>query len=146
MVKTKKMISSSFEEAERMQIEKAQTADDRGQVEIGNLYRGALSAEESTWVVFRAEKNRTYRIETSRLTGSIDTTMVLYSSPHQTRLASDDDGGSEELASMIELTPDISGPYLLKISNLNEKEEEGQGQGKYDLKITLTEGVPAGPD
>jgi hypothetical protein len=132
---------SIVEEDKRLRIVKAQTAEHAGQIEIGILYRGALSGNESTWVVFNAEQDRTYRIETSRMIGSIDTEMVLYGGPRRTRLNSDDDSGSEDLASMIELMSDTTSPYLVKISNLIE-----DGEGKFDLVITVLDEVSATPD
>jgi CSLREA domain-containing protein len=110
-----------------------------------------LHTIDEDWVRFipwRGDANAKYVIETKNLIGGADTVLELWDSVCTAAILSDDDGGSEPLASKIIYTV-APGDELLHV-RVTEWDDYQVGEG-YDLSVTCIENCPScqangGPD
>jgi hypothetical protein len=71
--------------------------------------------DTADWVRFQAVQGETYAIETSDLGLASNTALSLYDTDGTSALLSDDDGGTEPLASLIQWTCPVSGTYFIRV-------------------------------
>jgi hypothetical protein len=113
------------------------TAEEAIPIEVGALQGHNLHAVgDRDWLYFEAEAGRTYVIETSELGRRMDTVVSLYDGEGR-RLASDDDGGEELLASRLYWAPEEAGRLYVMIQDFADA-EAGHGT-EYDVSVTTSE-------
>jgi hypothetical protein len=90
-------------------------------------------ADTADWVSFQATQGETYAIETSSLGLSSNTALTLYDTDGATSLLSDDDGGTEPLASRIQWTCPVSGTYFVRVHDAGAQSGE---HTDYQLRVS----------
>jgi len=83
-----------------------------GETQTHNRHRGG----DQDWVYFEAQAGTTYIIETSNLGDGADTVVYLYDQDGE-ELASDDDGGAEMWASLLEWTAPHDGTLYVMVED-----------------------------
>jgi hypothetical protein len=103
-----------------------------GAIQSHNLY----VVGDRDWLYFEAQAGTTYAIETSQLGREMDTVLSLYDEEGR-RLASDDDGGEELLASRLYWAPEEDGRLYVMIQGFADA-EAGHG-AQYDVSVTISQ-------
>jgi hypothetical protein len=92
---------------------------------------------------FEVEGGMQYTVETGNLGSDCDTVLVLYDADG-TELASDDDGGEDELASRLRWTALEDGLLIVEVRSFDEEAERGNAE--YDVWVSKSEPVPLDED
>lgn len=97
------------------------TLEEAGVIEVGSQQQHSLHVTgDRDWLSFQAEAGTAYVLQTFHLGESIDTTISLYDA-QGTLLASDDDLGSEPLASRLDYEPEQDGPLYVLVQDLGDR-------------------------
>jgi hypothetical protein len=106
-------------------------------IEVGDAQAHNLHVEgDHDWLYFEAEEGTIYVIETYNLGDDIDTVIYLYDD-QEDQLASDDDGGAEDLASRQRWTATEDGTLYVMIQDYDDA-QAGPGTS-YDVSLTVGE-------
>lgn len=109
-----------------------------GEVGVGSSQTHALCDED--WVFFTAEAGRTYRIETSNLTGGADTVLHLHDDCGPQLATNDDFNG---LASRIDWTATTNIPADIRVRSFGNVYGEQRG---YTISVTCIAGCGGCPE
>jgi hypothetical protein len=82
---------------------------------------------DEDWFVVDARAGETLTFETSELQGGADTLLELFAADCATRLASDDDGGSEPGASRLRYSAAMAGPLYARVTQADATTATGRG-------------------
>ncbi|NTU79815.1 MAG: bacillolysin [Chloroflexales bacterium] len=96
-------------------------------------------ADDQDWMRFTASAGATYVIETTGLQARADTVMELFAADGTTRLASNDDIGSGNLASRISWRATSSDTLLIRVVNFG-----GTGGANTGYQVRVTSDAPQG--
>ncbi|MDH4208494.1 MAG: hypothetical protein OEV76_06455, partial [Anaerolineae bacterium] len=109
------------------------TLEEASVTEVGSYQEHNLHVTgDRDWVSFQAKAGTAYVMETFHLGERIDTTISLYDT-QGTLLASDDDLGSEPLASRLDYEPVRDGPLYLVVQDRGDR-EAGPGT-EYSISV-----------